>query len=345
MNRRTAIQQLGLGALATSLPAKLFEQSFLQDSPLDTAIVLSTWYNQGVAANSKAWDIIANHGDAIDAVEQGVMIVEQDGHNCCVGLSGYPDREGIVTLDASIMNHKSECGSVACIEGIAHPIAVARKVMEASPHVMLVGLGAQQFAIQQGFELLPNILSEEADKAYRTWLKKSEYKPIMNIEKQAGKGGPSAPHYFDNGVLNHDTIGMIALDTKGNLSGACTTSGMGFKLHGRVGDSPIIGAGLYVDNEVGAATATGHGEEVIRISGSFLVVEYMRQGYSPAMACKKAVERIKQKSPKNLQDIQVGFIAINTEGDYGGYCLHKGFDYCVSTSQLKHEKEEPKFLI
>jgi N4-(beta-N-acetylglucosaminyl)-L-asparaginase len=185
--------------------------------------------------------------------------------------------------------------------------------MEKTPHVMLVGDGALQFALEQGFQK-ENLLVEESEKEWKEWLKTSQYKPIANIE-------------------NHDTIGMIALDVHGNLSGACTTSGMAFKMHGRVGDSPIIGAGLYVDNEIGAATATGHGEEVIRIAGSHLVVELMRQGKSPQKACEEAVNRIVKLTKlrnKNLKDIQVGFIALNKKGEHGAYCVQGGFNFAVN---------------
>jgi N4-(beta-N-acetylglucosaminyl)-L-asparaginase len=210
------------------------------------------------------------------------------------------------------MDELSNIGSVACLEHIKHPISVARAVMEKTPHVMLVGEGALQFAIAQGFKK-ENLLVEASEKEWKEWLKTSQYKPIANIE-------------------NHDTIGMIALDANGNLSGACTTSGMAFKMHGRVGDSPLIGAGLYVDNEIGAATATGHGEEVIRISGCHLVVELMRQGLTPQKACEEAVMRIvklTQNRGKELKDIQVGFIALNKKGDYGSYCVQGGFNYAV----------------
>ena len=276
MNRRQLLKTVALGSAYMAMPKRGF--SFTKNE--DKSIVLSTWYNQGVAANNAAWNVLGNQGTALDAVVEGVMVSENDKHNCCVGLGANPDRDGIVTLDASIMNHNSECGSVAFLEQIANPILVARMVMEKTPHVMLVGEGAQKFAVDNGFKLMGKKLSEDANKTYQKWLEKSEYKPIINIERNEKKHGPNPPLFLENGDYNHDTIGMIAMDSMGNLSGACTTSGMGFKMRGRVGDSPIIGAGLYVDNEIGAATSTGNGEEVIRVSGSFLVVEYMRQGYS-----------------------------------------------------------------
>jgi len=291
-------------------------------------IVISTW-GEGINANKAAWQILRKGGRALDAVEAGVMVTE-NSINCCVGLGANPDRDGIVTLDASIMDEAGNAGCVAALERIKHPISVARRVMEKTPHVMLVGEGAQKFAVSEGFALEDQKLSPDAEKSYREWLKKSQYKPVINIENSH----PSAfaPRHLDNGSWNHDTIGMIALDAKGNVSGSCTTSGMGFKMRGRVGDSPIIGAGLFVDNEVGAATATGLGEEVIKICGTHLVVEFMRQGLSPADACKKAVERIVKKNYKNAKDNQVGFIAINKAGQYGGYCLQKGFNFAVCYS-------------
>jgi N4-(beta-N-acetylglucosaminyl)-L-asparaginase len=341
MNRRQLLKTVALGSAYMALPKRGF--SFTNND--DKSIVLSTWYNQGVAANNAAWNVLGNKGTALDAVVQGVMVSENDKHNCCVGLGANPDREGIVTLDASIMNHKSECGSVAFLEQIANPILVARMVMENTPHVMLVGEGAQQFAVANGFPLMGKALSDAAEKTYKNWLKKSEYKPIINIERNEKGHGPNPPLFLENGDYNHDTIGMIAMDSLGNLSGACTTSGMGFKMRGRVGDSPIIGAGLYVDNEIGAATSTGNGEEVIRVSGSFLVVEFMRQGYSPYVACKKAVERVVAKTPRKLEEIQVGFIAINKDGEYGGYSLNKNFDYAVKAVEIDNLKEEAESII
>ncbi|MFY1045573.1 isoaspartyl peptidase/L-asparaginase family protein [Chryseobacterium sp. GP-SGM7] len=289
-------------------------------------IVLSTW-NFGLKANEEAWTILSKGGRALDAVEKGVRLVENDPMERSVGYGGRPDRDGRVTLDACIMDENYNIGSVAALENIKNPISVARAVMEKTPHVMLVGDGALQFAVSQGFKK-ENILTAESEKEWKEWLKDSKYQPIVNIE-------------------NHDTIGMIALDAKGNLSGACTTSGMAFKMHGRVGDSPIIGAGLFVDNEVGAATATGHGEEVIRTVGTHLVVELMRQGRNPQQACKEAVERIVKITKarnKKLKDIQVGFIAINKKGEYGSYCIQNGFNFAVY-DQKGNRLEKPEFAL
>lgn len=271
-------------------------------------IVLSTW-DFGMQANVEAWKILNNGGRALDAVEAGARVPEGDPKETSVGLGGLPDREGRVTLDSCIMDEHGNCGSVACLEHIVHPVSVARMVMEKTPHVMLVGDGALQFALANGFRK-EKLLTKESEKVWKEWLKKSEYKPVANIE-------------------NHDTIGIIALDAQGNLSGACTTSGMAFKMRGRVGDSPIIGAGLYVDNEIGAATSTGVGEEVIRIVGCHLVVELMRQGHSPEDACRLAVERIVKKNPAKAKEVQVGFLALNKQGEYGAYCLQPGFTYAV----------------
>jgi N4-(beta-N-acetylglucosaminyl)-L-asparaginase len=281
-------------------------------------IVLSTW-DFGIAANQEAWKTLSKGGRALDAVEAGVKIPEADLNNHTVGRSGYPDRDGHVTLDACIMDEKGNCGAVAAMEYIAHPISIARLVMEKTPHVFLVGEGATQFAVEQGFKR-EKLLNSESEKAWKEWLKKAEYKPIMNIENSKGIPGNQ---------YNHDTIGMLAIDASGNISGACTTSGMAFKMHGRVGDSPIIGAGLFVDNEVGGAVSTGVGEEVIRNVGSFLVVELMRQGYSPEAACKEAVQRIIKKKPETAKQIQVGFLAINKKGEYGAYAIQKGFSFAV----------------
>lgn len=308
--KRTALATAGLALTSFKNTAENAENK-VEIKTLQKPIVLSTW-RFGIEANAAAWEVLSKNGRALDAVEAGVKIPEGDPNERSVGYGGRPDRDGKVTLDACIMDEFSNIGSVACLEHIKHPISVARAVMEKTPHVMLVGKGALQFALTQGFKK-ENLLVEESEKEWKEWLKTSQYKPIANIE-------------------NHDTIGMIALDANGNLSGACTTSGMAFKMHGRVGDSPIIGAGLYVDNEIGAATATGHGEEVIRITGCHLVVELMRQGLSPQKACEEAVMRIvklTQNRGKELKDIQVGFIALNKKGEYGSYCIQGGFNYAV----------------
>lgn len=304
-------------------------------------VVISTW-DAGLRANKAAWEVLGNGGRALDAVEKGVMVTESE-QNCCVGLNANPDRDGFVTLDACIMDEFSNCGSVAFLERIKHPISVARRVMEKTPHVMLVGSGAQQFAIAEGFPLEEQKLSPDAQKSYDNWLKKSEYKPpAINVEKN--NHGPFAPNKLENGEWNHDTIGMVAMDANGNLSGSCTTSGAGFKMRGRVGDSPIIGAGLFVDNEVGACTATGQGEDVIRVAGSHSVVELMRQGLSPETACKKIIERIVKIKGTKAKDIQVGFLAVNKKGQVGAFAIHKGFSYAIRTKEVE-KMVEAKYVM
>ena len=296
-------------------------------------VVISTW-DAGLRANKAAWEVLGSGGRALDAVEKGVMVTETE-KSCCVGLGANPDRDGFVTLDACIMDEFSNCGSVAFLERIKHPIAVARRVMEKTPHVMLVGSGAQQFAVAEGFPLEEQKLSPDAQKSYDNWLKRSEYKPpAINVENK-NDHGPFAPAKLENGEWNHDTIGMVAMDTHGNLSGSCTTSGAGFKMRGRLGDSPIIGAGLFVDNEVGACTATGQGEDVIRVAGSHSVVELMRQGMTPEAACKKVIERIVKIKGVKAKDIQVGFLAVNKKGEVGAYAIHKGFSYAIKRKEVE----------
>ncbi len=323
--RRKFLQSSAFSSVAVLFGKKAWAAEGNYEPVIGNPVVISTW-DAGIAANKGAWEILGKGGRALDAVEAGVMVTESS-QNCCVGLGANPDRDGFVTLDACIMDEFANCGSVAFLERIKHPIAVARRVMEKTPHVMLVGSGAQQFAIAEGFPLEEQKLSVDAERSYKEWLKKSEYKPIINIENK--QKGPMIPSKLENGEWNHDTIGMVAMDAKGNLSGSCTTSGMGFKMRGRLGDSPIIGAGLFVDNEVGAATATGQGEDVIRVAGSHTVVELMRQGLSPEQACKKAVERIVRIKGNKAREIQIGFIAINKKGVYGGYALQKGFSFAV----------------
>jgi len=331
LNRRKFLQLSTLSAPLFSLK-NVLTNGKAQTKP----IVISTW-NNGKEVNAEAWKILSAKGRALDAVEAGARYVE-DTIDCCIGLGGYPDRDGIVTLDSCIMDENANCGSVGAIERIKHPVSVARKIMETTPHIMLVGDGAQQFAVENGFPLQPQVLSDPAKKAYENWLKKSEYKPEINIEnkeaeeKSKKENGPFAPQYFDDGRINHDTMGLVALDESGNMSGAVTTSGMAFKIHGRVGDSPIIGAGLFVDNEVGAATSSGMGEEVMRICGTHVVVEYMRQGYSPEIACRKAIERIIHRSEEKAKKVQVGFLALNNKGEYGAYAIQKGFVFAVKSN-------------
>ena len=315
MKRRSFFKAgISIGAIALIEPVKgaqVLASSF--EGTTTGPIILSTWVH-GLEANRAAWEVLSKGGKAVDAVEQGVRVTEADLANRSVGIGGRPDRDGHVTLDACIMDEKSRCGAVAFMEGIAHPISVARAVMETTQHVMLVGEGAEKFAIENGFEQAKMPLPE-VKKDWQEWKKENKdlfKKPIINHE-------------------NHDTIGMIAMDANGDLSGACTTSGWAYKMHGRVGDSPIIGAGLFVDNEIGAATSTGLGEAIIRVAGSSMVVELMRHGYTPLEACKEVVNRIIKKH-SDLTNLQCGFIAIDKKGNIGAYSVYAGFNYALKTA-------------
>lgn len=317
-NRRKFLKlsALGAGAVALGKCGNAVEEHDKQESldmepSYEGPIAVSTW-NHGMAANAGAWEVLGDGGSALDAVEKGVAVTEADLSNRSVGLGGLPDRDGFVTLDACIMDERNRAGAVAFLQNIDHPIKVARRVMEDTAHVMLVGKGAYQFALNQGFE--PTSVKNPVPEALEwleNWRKENNDQPEVNIE-------------------NHDTIGMVALDSNGNMSGACTTSGLAGKIHGRVGDSPIIGAGLFVDNEVGAATATGVGEMVIRIAGSHTVVELMRAGATPQQACKQAVERIIAKHD-TVVGSQVGFLAIDKYGRHGAYSIYSGFNYALRT--------------
>jgi N4-(beta-N-acetylglucosaminyl)-L-asparaginase len=322
-DRRRFLKTAALGAAAAALPpiAEAGAAAAKPATTTGTVRVVSTW-DFGIAANHAAWAILAGGGHSLDAVEAGARVPEADIRNHSVGLGGYPDRDGHVTLDASIMDAEANCGGVACLEDIEHPVSVARRVMEKTPHVLLVGDGARQFALEQGFKRR-NLLTPAAETAWKEWLKTSKYQPAINSE--VGTYGKGVPIDKDN----HDTIGILALDAHGKLAGACTTSGAAWKMRGRVGDSPIIGAGLYVDGEVGAATSTGMGEEVIRNAGSFLVVELMRQGRNPTEACREAVLRVLHKHPSTARGTQVAFLAMNKDGEVGGYAIQHGFSYAV----------------
>jgi N4-(beta-N-acetylglucosaminyl)-L-asparaginase len=314
--------------LFRNLSAQTFEKG--RNARVRLPAIVSTW-DSGIRANAAGWPVLEKMGRALDAVEAAGRAAE-DEISCCVGLSALPDRDGHVTLDACIMDDKANCGAVSFLERIKHPVSVARKIMEKTPHVMLSGEGARQFAVANGFPLESGQLSPESEREWKQWLQKSPYKPWVNIENErpAGQISQFAPYFFENGQPNHDTMGTIALDANRDLSGMVTTSGLAFKMHGRVGDSPIIGAGLFVDNEVGAATSSGVGEEVIRICGTHTVIEQMRFGRTPEQACMEAVKRIAKRDPAKAKEIQVGFVAISKKGDVGAYSVQKGFTYSVT---------------
>lgn len=315
MKRRKFLQNaslstLGVVAAASAIGCDSTNENKEVTAPVFTGeatkpLVIATWRVPN--ATAKAMEVLEKGGSSLDAVEQGCMVEEADVKNTSVGKGGLPDREGRVTLDACIMDKNGDYGAVMCVQNITHVISLARKVMEDSPHVIMVGEGAELFGYSKGFEK-ENLLTEESRKAWEKWKEKSEYKPIINIE-------------------NHDTIGMLAIDNNGDISGACTTSGLAYKMAGRVGDSPVIGSGLFIDNEIGGCTATGMGEEVLKTVAAFLVVELMRQGRSPQDACEEAINRIVKKAGPRYKDFQVGLIAVNKQGETGAYCIHEWFNY------------------
>jgi len=271
------------------------------------SLIISTW-DFGSKANRVAWKILMGGGNPLDAVEKGVNAVEKDPDVMSVGYGGIPNAEGYVELDAAIVsgpNHKA--GAVAGLRQISTPISVARKVMEETNSVLLAGDGALEFALRNGFQKV-NLLTE---KARQEWLKRGSQGVKKKIQD------------------SHDTIGLVLLDSRKDIYAGCSTSGLAMKIPGRIGDSPIIGAGLYVDNEIGGAAATGTGEQIIMFCGSFLVVENMRRGMSPQEACEDALERMISRGQKRW----VGLIALNKEGQYGAASLWKKFPCAIHSEK------------
>ncbi|MEK9756065.1 MAG: N(4)-(beta-N-acetylglucosaminyl)-L-asparaginase [Bacteroidota bacterium] len=311
MKRRNFIFDIFTIGLASFFSNKLKAKD-LNFSPMVRSI--STW--KTTEANLKSGKLLDNGYNSLDAAVQGVAVEEENPKNTTVGYGGAPDRTGKVTLDACVMNHLGDCGSVVAVENIVNVARLAKDVMEKTPHVMLAGKGAEDFAISQGYKKI-NLLTDDSKRAWKEWLENQEYRPIINIE-------------------NHDTIGMLCMDKNNNISGACTTSGLAYKMNGRVGDSPIIGSGLFIDNKVGGAVATGLGEEVVKTVGSFLVVELMRQGYTPQEACEEAINRIvTSNSQKNK--FQVAYIAMNKKGEVGSFSIEPGFTYMDYNNGLNTE--------
>ena len=311
MKRRDFIQKAAVGSIGMSIGATVMScddtkteagKPVAAKNVQPNPIAICTW--GFTEANAAAGAALKAGKSALDSVIEGVAVEENNILNTTVGNGGAPDREGNVTLDACVMSPDGDCGSVLYVKNVKNVAALARKVMEDTPHVILAGDGAEAFAFANGFAK-ENLLTPQSKEAWQEWLKTSQYKPIINIE-------------------NHDTIGMLAMDKSGDLAGACTTSGLGYKMKGRVGDSPIIGSGLFLDNEIGGAVATGMGEEVIKTVGSFLIVELMRNGMSPQEACEEAILRIVTKNTK-YNDFQIGYIAMNKSGETGAYCIHEGF--------------------
>jgi N4-(beta-N-acetylglucosaminyl)-L-asparaginase len=311
MKRRTFLQTSTLlgASLGATAQAKTSEP-----------LIIATWKNE--KATIAGWNKLMETGKALDGVEAGARIPEADPNDTSVGYGGYPDRDGHVTLDACIMDHLGNAGSVTFLEGIMHPISVARAVMEKTPHVMLSGAGALKFAKEQGFKV-ENLLTESSKKAWEEWIKESKYEPVINIER-------------------HDTIGLLGIGKAGEIAGACTTSGLAFKMHGRVGDSPIIGGAVFCDDEVGGACATGLGEFVMKTLGSFLIVELMRQGKSPQQACEEAVMRIVKRY--KYKEFQIGYLALNKKGEYGAYAIQKGFNYTITKNGKTQVLESASYM-
>jgi N4-(beta-N-acetylglucosaminyl)-L-asparaginase len=309
MRRRSFLQTAGLLGVASTVNVQSPEP-----------VIIATWKNE--AGTKAGYDKILQTGKALDGVEAGAWVPEADPNETTVGYGGYPDRDGHVTLDACIMDHLGNAGSVTFLEGIMHPISVARAVMEKTPHVMLSGEGALQFALSQGFKK-QDLLTEKSRKAWEEWKKVAKYEPKVNIER-------------------HDTIGLLALGKAGEIAGACSTSGMAFKMHGRVGDSPIIGGAVFCDDEVGGACATGLGEFVMKTLGSFLIVEFMRQGMTPQQACEAAIMRIVKRY--KYQEFQVGYLAINKKGDVGAYAIQKGFNYTITKNGTTQVIESASYM-
>lgn len=315
INRRKFIESAAALGVIGALPSKVLKagnSKLSSGKSYKLPIILSTW-SHGIGANAESMKVLESGGSVVDAVEIGVMIPEGDPKNHSVGLGGYPDITGKVTLDASIMGPDGNAGGVCFLENIVHPISVARKVMEETPHVLLSGSGALKFAVENGFKE-EDLLTEDAIKGWKQLLEKENKTPEINWEEKHNE--------------LHDTIGLLAINNDKDLAGACTTSGLAAKLKGRVGDSPIIGAGLYVDNEIGAATATGMGELVMKTLGSFLVVEFMRNGATPQQACEKAIKRIVNKVPDHKK-YQIGLLALSKTGEIGAYSIQPGFNYAL----------------
>ena len=305
MKRRSFIQKTAVASVVPILQLKpSIPDPSISEPVINAPLSICTWNFKD--ANAAAAKALEKGEDALTAAIRATQVEEENPKNSTVGYGGTPDRDGQVTLDACVMDHLGNCGAVLAVENVMHVTALARDVMEKTPHVMLSGKGAELFAREQNYPITP-LLTDRAKKAWESWKKEEKYSPIINVE-------------------NHDTIGVLCRDQSGNISGACSTSGLGYKMRGRIGDSPIIGSGLYIDNEVGGAVATGMGEEVVKTVGSFLIVELIRQGKSPQEACDEAISRIIKKQ-KEIPNFQVAFIAMDKAGNVGAKSIHKGFSY------------------
>ncbi len=326
--RRDFLYRLAAFSAAAALPGLAWAAAPKKRRPGKRVapVIISTW-PFGVLANDAGWKVLAAGGSPLDAAVAGVQVVELDPKVRSVGLGGRPNAEGVVQLDACVMDGKTAgIGGVSALEGVATAAAVARKVMEKTRHVLLTGAGAKAFALSQGFAAR-DLLTAESKAQWQLWRSKRPDGPLLD---------------------NHDTIGMLVLGRRGHLAGACTTSGLAWKMPGRVGDSPLIGHGLFVDDDVGAAAATGVGEEVIRIAGSHTVVEMMRAGRSPQQACEAACRRIITTNLKRRgrKDVPAdAFIAVDRRGRTGACAVHQGWHRYALTRNGKTKLLAAKGLL
>lgn len=326
--------------VATDLPP----QSPNSDVSISPIVSLSTW-KHGSVPNQVAYEELELGRSALDAVEAGAKYCESDLTCMSVGNGGIPDDTGVVTLDASIMDDKGNCGAVCFVQNYLHVISIARRVMERTPHVMLAGSGAESFAEAEGFRKT-ELLTDKARALYKHWKahpnklrvrlrRASEGEHEYTFEEIDEQGKPHTIKGQNESIAkneSHDTIGIVGLDSNGRLAGACTTSGLAFKKHGRVGDSPIIGAGLYVDGNVAAAVATGNGEFVMRACSTFHIVEQIRQGIDTDTALENAIRRLDQ-DPRLHDDVQVGLMVIRKDGEWSARSLRPGFQFSVASSR------------
>jgi N4-(beta-N-acetylglucosaminyl)-L-asparaginase len=300
---------------------------------------------EGKTGIEVAYEMITRGSDTLDAVVKGVSVVELDPNDQSVGLGGLPNEEGVVQLDASVMHGPTRrAGSVGALEGIATPAAVAKAVMEYTDHIMLVGAGAKRFALQMGFKE-ENLLTEQTRKDWLRWKASVNPNDAWLNPPPAGSRPPGSDDagrhvFYDERGIPHTfgTINMNAVAANGDISSVTTTSGLSWKIPGRVGDSPIIGAGQYCDNEVGAAGSTGRGEANIKVCGAFLAVEFMRQGMSPQAALMKTMERVIAMTESRLlvkgrPTFQLQFYAVNKKGEYAGACCYEGSDFAVADAK------------
>ncbi|MBI2900754.1 MAG: N(4)-(beta-N-acetylglucosaminyl)-L-asparaginase [Planctomycetes bacterium] len=292
-----------LAATAAVPAAARLPISFLSSIPC----VISTW-EFGKKANADAWGVLGAGGSAIDAVEKGINNAELDPENTSVGFGGLPDEDGEVTNDAMIMwGPKHAAGAVGCLKRIKRPISVARKVLEKTKHTMLVGDDATRFATKFGFKEEP-LLTEKARRIWEEWKKDPKRRDFWN----------------------HDTIGMVAIDRNGDVCAGCSTSGLAWKIRGRVGDSPIVGSGAYCDNDVGGAAATGNGDVMMRFCPTLVAVELMREGASPADACAGSLKRISDKGYR----VSACLVAVDKKGEFGAAKIgEREFPFAVRNAE------------